>query len=126
MATRRSVAASTPGASASAPASETPPADDADHDGIRGEKDLCPEYREDLDGFQDEDGCPDPDNDRDLIVDTLDACPNDTETYNGFIDEDRCPDKAGYHARFGGILFEDGRTEVGSRFRLVLDQLAST
>ena len=33
--------------------------------------------KEDLDGFQDEDGCPDPDNDGDGIVDRLDACPND-------------------------------------------------
>ncbi|MEN9579942.1 MAG: hypothetical protein RJA70_2951, partial [Pseudomonadota bacterium] len=48
---------------------------------------------EDKDGFEDEDGCPDPDNDKDRILDVKDKCPNDPEVYNGFEDEDGCPDK---------------------------------
>jgi hypothetical protein len=30
---------------------------------------------EDFDGFEDENGCPDPDNDRDGILDVNDDCP---------------------------------------------------
>jgi hypothetical protein len=33
---------------------------DPDRDGITGERDRCPDEPEDLDGFEDEDGCPDP------------------------------------------------------------------
>ena len=32
---------------------------DNDGDGIVDERDMCPDEREDLDGFEDEDGCPD-------------------------------------------------------------------
>jgi outer membrane protein OmpA-like peptidoglycan-associated protein len=49
---------------------------DTDGDGIPDEIDRCPLDGEDKDGFQDEDGCPDPDNDGDGIVDAMDACPN--------------------------------------------------
>ena len=44
------------------------------------------------DGFQDDDGCPDPDNDKDGIPDKLDKCPNDPEDKDGFEDADGCPD----------------------------------
>jgi outer membrane protein OmpA-like peptidoglycan-associated protein len=49
---------------------------DSDGDGIPDDIDRCPLDPEDFDGFQDEDGCPDPDNDGDGIVDKIDACPN--------------------------------------------------
>jgi OOP family OmpA-OmpF porin len=49
---------------------------DSDGDGIPDDIDRCPLDPEDFDGFQDEDGCPDPDNDGDGIVDKVDACPN--------------------------------------------------
>ena len=65
---------------------------DRDGDGIKDDVDKCPDDPEDYDGFEDEDGCPDPDNDKDGIPDELDACPNDPETYNGYKDEDGCPD----------------------------------
>ncbi len=104
-------------------AAPPPPKDeDPDHDGILGDKDKCPNDAEDKDGFQDEDGCPDPDNDGDGImdkddkcpneagpaenngcpdkdtdgdgiIDRLDKCPNDPETKNGYQDEDGCPDE---------------------------------
>ena|SRR5436190_12571422 len=54
--------------------------------------DLCPSEPEDVDGFEDGDGCPDPDNDQDRIRDADDTCPNDPETYNGHDDTDGCPD----------------------------------
>jgi len=65
---------------------------DRDGDGIKDDVDQCPDDPEDYDGFEDENGCPDPDNDQDRILDELDNCPNDPETYNGFKDEDGCPD----------------------------------
>jgi outer membrane protein OmpA-like peptidoglycan-associated protein len=49
---------------------------DTDGDGVPDDIDRCPLEPEDKDGFQDEDGCPDPDNDNDGIVDAMDACPN--------------------------------------------------
>jgi outer membrane protein OmpA-like peptidoglycan-associated protein len=65
---------------------------DMDGDGIPDNIDQCPRVPEDLDGFQDADGCPDPDNDGDGITDKLDKCPNDPEDRDGFQDEDGCPD----------------------------------
>jgi len=65
---------------------------DRDGDGLKDDVDQCPDDPEDRDGFQDEDGCPDPDNDKDDILDRDDACPNDPETKNGIADEDGCPD----------------------------------
>lgn len=66
---------------------------DDDRDGIKNDKDRCPADAEDIDGFQDEDGCPDPDNDNDGIPDVKDKCPNEAEDKDGFNDEDGCPDQ---------------------------------
>lgn len=67
-------------------------AGDCDEDGIFGSQDKCPRVQEDYDGFEDEDGCPDPDNDGDGILDADDACPDDAEDFDGDMDEDGCPD----------------------------------
>ncbi len=48
---------------------------DEDKDGISGLRDECPLLKEDHDGFEDGDGCPDPDNDRDGFPDDEDRCP---------------------------------------------------
>jgi len=85
-----------------------PVARDSDGDGIPDDIDRCPLDPEDLDGFQDEDGCPDPDNDGDGIVDKIDACPStpgpisnrgcpvlDRDGDGVPDDQDRCPDQAG-------------------------------
>jgi outer membrane protein OmpA-like peptidoglycan-associated protein len=66
---------------------------DRDGDGLKDDIDKCPDEPEDFDGFEDEDGCPDPDNDRDGIPDVDDKCPDVPENKNGFEDEDGCPDK---------------------------------
>jgi OOP family OmpA-OmpF porin len=68
------------------------PLADRDGDGVPDVKDHCPDEPEDRDGFEDEDGCPDPDNDKDGILDTKDKCPNEPEDLDGFEDEDGCPD----------------------------------
>jgi OmpA-OmpF porin, OOP family len=65
---------------------------DRDHDGILDVDDRCPDEPEDRDGFQDDDGCPDPDNDGDGIPDVVDKCPNEPEDFDGFQDDDGCPD----------------------------------
>ncbi len=62
---------------------------DTDGDGIPDAIDKCPYQPEDKDGFQDEDGCPDPDNDQDGIPDASDLCPNEP----GPPEERGCPKK---------------------------------
>src|SRR5690554_6821456 len=69
-----------------------PPAQDADNDGVIRSLDRCPEGPEDFDGFEDEDGCPDPDNDQDGLLDADDLCPDLAEDKDGYEDEDGCPD----------------------------------
>jgi flagellar motor protein MotB len=65
---------------------------DEDGDEIPDHLDKCPNEPEDKDGFQDDDGCPDPDNDGDGILDKDDRCPNEPEDKDGFQDDDGCPD----------------------------------
>ncbi len=79
---------------------------DRDGDGIPDNVDKCPDDPEDFDGFQDEDGCPDPDNDGDGILDVDDLCPNDPEDKDGFEDADGCPDPDNDHDR---ILDKDDK-----------------
>jgi OOP family OmpA-OmpF porin len=72
---------------------EAPPVDkDTDGDGIMDSKDQCILEPEDVDGYLDDDGCPDPDNDGDGIPDDKDQCKNDPEDYDGYKDDDGCPD----------------------------------
>jgi len=66
---------------------------DRDGDGVRDRDDFCPDLPEDLDGFQDSDGCPDFDNDSDGVPDVMDGAPNDPEDYDGFQDADGEPDR---------------------------------
>ena len=82
---------------------------DSDGDGIRDPLDRCPFQPEDLDGYQDQDGCPDPDNDGDGVCDDnpaihanladhakvckgRDLCTNEAEDQDGFQDQDGKPD----------------------------------
>jgi outer membrane protein OmpA-like peptidoglycan-associated protein len=67
---------------------------DVDGDGAPDAADRCPITPEDLDGYEDEDGCPEPDNDGDGLLDGVDRCPQEAETFNGEQDEDGCPDVA--------------------------------
>ena len=70
----------------------SPRVSDRDGDGIVDREDQCPDDPEDLDGFEDTDGCPDLDNDKDGILDPDDQCPNDPEDKDGFEDANGCPD----------------------------------
>jgi outer membrane protein OmpA-like peptidoglycan-associated protein len=65
---------------------------DRDKDGVPNKLDQCINIPEDLDGFEDDDGCPDEDNDKDTILDVNDRCPNDPEDFDDYQDRDGCPD----------------------------------
>ncbi len=65
---------------------------DPDKDGIMDDVDKCPDSAEDVDGYRDNDGCPELDNDKDGIQDTKDECPNKAEDKDGFEDDDGCPE----------------------------------
>lgn len=65
---------------------------DRDGDGIRDDVDECPTEAEDVDGYEDQDGCPDLDNDQDTIADTADKCPMEPEDPDAFEDTDGCPE----------------------------------
>jgi OOP family OmpA-OmpF porin len=100
---------------------------DDDHDGIGALLDVCPSRAEDRDGWDDDDGCPDPDDDgdgvadlddrcprepgdrlrsgcpavdadRDGVADGHDRCPQTPETTNQYLDGDGCPDTPPTHA----------------------------
>jgi len=66
---------------------------DTDGDGLTDDIDKCPQEPEDMDNFQDDDGCPDNDNDNDGILDANDKCPDTPEDKNGIDDEDGCPEE---------------------------------
>ncbi|MBF0432721.1 MAG: OmpA family protein [Fibrobacteria bacterium] len=78
---------------------------DSDNDGVLNIRDKCPDDKEDMDNFQDDDGCPDIDNDEDGVMDKADKCPliaavsdgcpvADTDG-DGIADKgDKCPSKA--------------------------------
>ena len=66
---------------------------DRDGDGIADQFDQCPDVRENYNGFEDLDGCPDdPDTDHDGIPDSRDACMLEPEDKDGYLDDDGCPD----------------------------------
>lgn len=76
---------------------------DGDH--LHGPRDQCPGEAEDIDGFQDDDGCPElQDTDGDGIDDARDLCPSTAEDLDGYLDEDGCPD---WDNDFDGIPDED-------------------
>jgi outer membrane protein OmpA-like peptidoglycan-associated protein len=87
---------------------------DSDGDGVPDRLDRCPEVAEDLDGFEDRNGCSDPDDDLDGVCDSwvsssgqaakwnavchgADLCPRTPEDIDGFHDQDGCPDADNDH-----------------------------
>ena len=53
----------------------------------------CPTEAENINGFEDEDGCPDvKDTDADGVPDDRDQCVDEPEDTDGFEDTDGCPD----------------------------------
>jgi outer membrane protein OmpA-like peptidoglycan-associated protein len=70
------------------------PARDADGDGLVPPQDRCPGEAETVNGFEDDDGCPDelPDTDGDGLRGDADKCPTEPEDVDSFEDQDGCPD----------------------------------
>ncbi len=65
---------------------------DSDGDAIDDALDSCPTEAEDMDGWHDDEGCPEPDYDAVGILDQADTCPDEAEDMDGDADEDGCPD----------------------------------
>jgi len=107
---------------------------DADGDAVTDCYDVCPYKAEDIDGFQDADGCPDLDNDNDCIVDAADACVNRPEVFNDFEDTDGCPDEVASAVAvekceivlYDKVYFEYDRAELRPVSQRVLDEVATT
>jgi outer membrane protein OmpA-like peptidoglycan-associated protein len=104
-------------------------ADDRDADGVADADDRCADRDEDLDGIEDQDGCPDIDDDRDEILDAADRCRLAAETRNGFRDQDGCPDMipdelAALLGEPGALVFPGGSTRVRTAARSALERLA--
>jgi outer membrane protein OmpA-like peptidoglycan-associated protein len=105
---------------------------DRDGDGIIDVDDLCPYSEEDLDSFEDSDGCPELDNDQDRILDVDDQCPGEGETYNGVDDGDGCPDRGRVTVSSSNIMvldriyFSKGSSEILAPSEPILDAVAAT
>jgi outer membrane protein OmpA-like peptidoglycan-associated protein len=101
---------------------------DSDTDGVPDRQDRCPRDPEDLDGFQDEDGCPEADNDRDGVPDDDDECPDDAEEPGG--DKDGCPDRPRVVVRkgkmivYGKVLFPVESANMLPRSEPLIDEMA--
>ncbi|MDB4954984.1 MAG: OmpA/MotB domain protein [Myxococcales bacterium] len=99
--------------------------EDTDHDGIPDKDDECRNEPEDEDGYQDQDGCPDPDNDDDGIPDAQDECPE----LKGDRAHDGCPGKTyvkienGKIYIFGKVQFATGSDRIDGRSTQLLDQI---
>jgi outer membrane protein OmpA-like peptidoglycan-associated protein len=74
------------------PTESRPLVRDRDGDGIVDGDDKCVATPEDVDDWEDSDGCPELDNDDDRIPDASDKCPLVAEDRDGVEDEDGCPD----------------------------------
>ena len=101
---------------------------DSDTDGIPDHQDRCPRDAEDLDGFQDADGCPEEDNDKDGVPDDDDECPEDAEEPGG--DKDGCPDRPRVFVRkgqlviYGKVLFPSESSNMLPRSEPLIDEMA--
>jgi len=75
------------------PLPSPPPVDrDSDNDGLPDSMDQCKQQPETVNGFEDQDGCPEQDRDGDGLVDEADKCPDRAEDVDKFEDEDGCAD----------------------------------
>ena len=104
---------------------------DTDGDGLLDGEDVCADRAEDMDGFEDSDGCPDVDNDKDGVLDTDDTCPLEAEVVNGVDDDDGCPDEGESKVKVTRerivirekIYFDTAEATIGKRSYPLLDQV---
>jgi|GEM_PF-1449202 len=122
------------GESAAEPSSVDDVDDAARAAAIRGGYDACPDLPEDLDGVEDEDGCPEGDADKDGVLDYLDRCPDEQETINGYQDDDGCEDEGpaqivieeGRLTILETIRFEPNSSKLDRRSDKIMEQIALT
>lgn len=117
---------STPTATTAAAARDGGPAPgtDDDGDGVTAWNDLCPDRPEDVDDFEDDDGCPDLDDDEDGRPDREDACPEVAAAT-----ADGCPVGGAVtlaDAAAESIGFRPGKADLDAAARQVLDAVAAT
>jgi outer membrane protein OmpA-like peptidoglycan-associated protein len=104
---------------------------DRDSDRVPDAIDKCPGDPEDLDGWNDDDGCLDEDNDEDGIPDVRDSCPAEPESCNGVDDKDGCPDQVPMLLHHGQMViipyvyFDLKSTKVRAVSNGFLDKVAS-
>ena len=105
---------------------------DTDKDGVADGIDECPFDMEDIDQFEDADGCPDLDNDDDGIPDFEDQCPNAREVFNRVDDTDGCPDESDrVRVRKNRIeisqkiYFDFAKSTIKSQSSDLIDEIAS-
>jgi len=98
---------------------------DEDGDGILDKDDSCPTEAEDEDGFQDDDGCPEPDNDHDGIDDSEDECPElaGDRAHNGCPAHTFVKIEDGKVYIFGKVQFRTGSAEIDRNSNQLLDQI---
>jgi outer membrane protein OmpA-like peptidoglycan-associated protein len=93
------------------------PNKDTDGDGVIDKADKCIDRAEDVDSYEDADGCPDIDNDNDRVLDIADKCPTESENLNGFADDDGCidalpPEVEALRGTIEGLIYGEGETVV--------------
>jgi outer membrane protein OmpA-like peptidoglycan-associated protein len=93
------------------------PPPDRDGDGFPDAEDKCPDRAEDIDNFEDGDGCPEIDNDNDRVLDIADKCPDEVENLNGYADDDGCIDAIpaeveSLKGTVEGLIYGEGETGV--------------
>lgn len=98
---------------------------DQDKDGILDADDRCPKVPEDIDGFEDGDGCPESDNDKDGVPDKTDACPRAP----GDKANDGCPEyiriEEGSLVTLQGIHFQTGNAKLMAYSEAVLREVVA-
>jgi outer membrane protein OmpA-like peptidoglycan-associated protein len=99
---------------------------DSDNDGVLDKDDKAPYEPEDEDGYQDDDGKPEPDNDGDGILDGDDECPD----LKGEADRNGCPAHTFVKIEgnqiiiIGKVQFETGSAHITKKSEQLLDQIA--
>ncbi len=99
---------------------------DSDGDRVLDKDDEAPYEPEDVDGYRDEDGAPEPDNDGDGVLDGDDECPELT----GEPERRGCPARTfvritdGQIVIIGKVQFQTGSTEIDRNSDPLLDQIA--
>jgi OOP family OmpA-OmpF porin len=99
---------------------------DSDDDGVLDKDDKAPDEPEDYDGYQDDDGVPEPDNDGDGIPDADDECPE----LKGQASHHGCPAKTyvkienGQIVIVGKVQFQTSSAEIHKNSEPLLDQIA--